>query len=320
MAAACSPPAAAQEVSGIEVSVRTRSAGEGRALAVRAAGEEAARRLGLDPAAAVVTGHAVRDERYEEGRLTAILDVTVEGGRGAAPGARSAGERAAPYGTGWILVVHAVRAPGGRLVPWDRTDPWGMVWRVPTDLKGFRTVPVAGDAEDVAVVAGQALDAFDGRAFRHLAAKYRAPAVAVAVREGGEAAVSVWRNGFATEWTRVPLGDLSDAAAVRLAVSRVIAENARIPAQAVADAGEPRGRGADSVRISGWRNGAGGGEEYKAVLSVDDRDDAVARLAAEGIEVLSLQEGPAGAEVVLAAPDGGGIEAGLRRAGLRVSR
>lgn len=320
MAAAWAPPAAAQAVSGIEVSVRTRSAGEGRALAVRAAGEEAARRLGIDPAAAVVTGHAVRDERYEEGRLTAVLDVTVDGGRGAAPAARPAGERAAPPGTGWILVVHAVRGPGGRLAPWDRTDPWGMVWRVPTDLEGFRTVPVAGDAEDATVVTGQALDAFDGRAFRHLAAKYRAPAVAVAVREGGEAAVAVWRNGYATEWMRVPLGDLSDAGAVRLAVSRAIAENARIPAPAVADAGEPRGRGADSIRISGWRNGAGGGEEYKAVLSVEDRDDAVARLAAEGIEVLSLHEGPAGAEVVLAAPDGGGIEAGLRRAGLRVSR
>lgn len=319
MVAAWAPPAAALEVSGIEVSVRTRSAGEGRALAVRAAGEEAARRLGIDPAAAVVTRHAVRDERYEEGHLTAVLDVTVEGGRGAASVARPTGERAAPYGTGWVLVVHAVRGPGGRLVPWDRTDPWGMVWRVPTDLKGFRTVPVAGDAEDATVVTGQALDAFDGRAFRHLAAKYRAPAVAVAVREGGEAAVAVWRNGLATEWMRVPLGDLSDAAAVRLAVSRAIAENARIPAPAVADDGEPRGRGADSIRISGWRNRAGG-EEYKAVLSVDDRDDAVARLAAEGIEVLSLHEGPAGAEVVLAAPDGGGIEAGLRRAGLRVSR
>ncbi|MFC6048738.1 hypothetical protein ACFPYM_12955, partial [Methylobacterium hispanicum] len=69
----------AQEVSGIEISVGTRSAAEGRALAVRAAGEEAARRLGLDPASAVVTNGVVRDVRFADGLLTALVDVTVEG-------------------------------------------------------------------------------------------------------------------------------------------------------------------------------------------------------------------------------------------------
>lgn len=321
VAASIALGAAAQEVSGIEISVRTRSAEEGRALAVRAAGDEAARRLGLDPASTVVTNSVVRNVRFADERLTALLDVTVEGGGGrrAAAGRSSAG-RPVPDGGGWVLVVHAVRAPSGRLVPWDRSDPWGMIWRVPADLGRFRAVPVTGDAEDVSIATAQALESFDGRAFGHLADKYRAPAVALAVREGGEAAVAIWRNGRTTEWTRVPLGDLTDARAVRLAVTRSIAEEAGgwRPSTAEAASGEPGGLGSESVRISGWRTRADGGEEYKAVLSVDDRDDAVARLAAEGIEVLSLRDGAAGTEVVLRVLEGG-IEAGLRRAGLRIS-
>lgn len=314
-------PTVAQEVFGIEVSVRTRSIGEGRALATQAAGEEAARRLGIDPTSTVVKSRAIRNERYEDGRLTAVLDVSVEGTRPTSAG-RGGGEGAAISGKGWILVVHAVRGGDGRLVPWARSDPWSMVWRVPTDLKGYRTVPVTGDAEDASVVTGQALDAFEGRAFRHLAAKYRASAVAVVVREGSEAAIAIWRGGHVTDWARVPLGDLSDAGAVRLAVSRAIAESARsaAPLPSAAETSVSPQHGSGSVRISSWRNGADGEEQYRAVLSVDDREDAVARLAAEGIEVLSLQDGPAGAEVVLSAPSGGGIEAGLRRAGLRVNR
>ena len=71
----------AQEVSGIEVSVRTRSIGEGRALATQAAGEEAARRLGIDPASTVVYSADSRNVAltmvngrilYENGGLTTL--------------------------------------------------------------------------------------------------------------------------------------------------------------------------------------------------------------------------------------------------------
>lgn len=318
------PPASAENVSGIEVSVRARSQEEGRALAVRAAGDEAARRLGLDRSTTVVSGSTFRDARFDGVRFEAVLDVVVEGRRSAASESRSGPDRPSQYaGSSWILVVHAVRTSAGRLVPWDRNDPWGAVWRVPTALKGLRVVPVTGDAEDVAQVTGQALDAFDGRAFRHLAAKYRAPAVALVVREGAEAAIVSWRNGYTTEWSRVPISDPSDAAGTRMAVSKALASlvgsGPGEGAQAsVNDA--RRSTGPDTIRISDWRVGAGGGQEYRAVLSVADADDAIGRMAAEGIEVLSLREGPAGAEVVLSSPDGAPIETGLRRAGLRVSR
>lgn len=317
--------AAAQEVVGIDVSVRARSQEEGRALAVRAAGDEAARRLGLDRSTTVVSRSSFRDERFDDGRLEAVLDVAVDGRRPAASESRSGSDRPVQYsGSSWILVVHAVRTPAGRLVPWVRNDPWGAVWRVPTALKGFRVVPVTGDAEDVAQVTGQALDAFDGRAFRHLASKYRAPAVALVVREGGEAAIVSWRNGFTTEWSRMPIADLSDAAGTRAAVSRALAalvgSGPGEGAQASVDDDARRSRGADTIRISDWRVGAGGSQEYRAVLSAADADDAVGRLAAEGIEVLSMRDGPSGAEVVLSSPDGGPIESGLRRAGMRVSR
>lgn len=319
------PADAAENVSGIEVSVRARSQEEGRALAVRAAGDEAARRLGLDRSTTVVSGSTFRDERFDDGRLEAVLDVAVEGRRSAASEPRAGSDRPSQYsGSSWILVVHAVRTPAGRLVPWDRSDPWGAVWRVPTALKGLRVVPVAGDAEDAAQVTGQALDAFDGRAFRHLAAKYRAPAVALVVREGGEAAIVSWRNGFTTEWSRVPIADLSDAAGTRVAVSKALAalvgSGPGEGAQAsVFDDSRPS-RGPDTIRISAWRMGAGGGQEYRAVLSAADADDAIGRLSAEGIEVLSMREGPGGAEVVLSSPDGAPIETVLRRAGVRVSR
>lgn len=319
------PAASVEDVAGIEVSVRARSQEEGRALAVRAAGDEAARRLGLDRSTTVVSRSTFRDERFDDGRLEAVLDVAVDGRRASAVETRAAPERqAGASGSSWILVVHAVRNPAGRLVPWDRGDPWGSIWRVPTALKGFRAVPVTGDAEDVAQVTGQALDAFDGRAFRHLAAKYRAPAVALVVREGGEAAIVAWRNGFTTEWSRMPIGNLSDAAGTRIAVSKALASlvgSGIRDAAPVAEAEEGRStRGPDTIRISDWRVGPSGGQEYRAVLSAGDADDAIGRLSAEGIEVLSMREGPSGAEVILSSPDGGPIESGLRRAGLRVSR
>ena len=319
------PAVCAEDVSGIDVSVRARSQEEGRALAVRAAGDEAARRLGLDRSSTVVSRSTFHDERFEDGRLEAVLDVAVDGRRAAAVETRGGSDRqAGPSGSSWILVVHAVRNSDGRLVPWDRSDPWGAVWRVPTMLKGFRAVPVTGDAEDVAQVTGQALEAFDGRAFRHLAAKYRAPAVALVVREGGEAAIVAWRNGFTTEWSRLPIGDLSDATGTRVAVSKALSALVRSgagEAAPVADADEGRlSRGPGTIRISDWRVGASGGQEYRAVRSAGDADDAIGRLSAEGIEVLSMREGPSGAEVVLSSPDGVPIEAGLRRAGLRVAR
>jgi hypothetical protein len=318
------PAASAEDVAGIEVSVRARSLEEGRALAVRAAADEAARRLGLDPSTTVVDSSTFRDERFEDGRLDATLDLSVEGRRpGTREGRPASDRRSGPPGIPWILVVHAVRDPTGRLLPWDRSDPWGSIWRVPTVLDGFRVVPVTGDAEDATLATGQAIDAFEGRAFRHLAAKYRAPAVAVVVREGGEAALAVWRNGAATEWSRVALGTLADPAATRIAVSKALAGLVRSapasPATADGETGRPE-RSGDSIRISAWRSGAAGGEEYRAVLAADDRDDVVARLSSEGIEVLSMRDGPNGTEVVLSSPDGISIEAGLRRAGLRISR
>ncbi|WP_408902739.1 hypothetical protein [Methylobacterium radiotolerans] len=318
------PAASAEAVPGIEVSVRARSLEEGRALAVRAAADEAARRLGLDPTTTVVESSTFRDERFEDGRLDAVVDLAVEGRRsGAREGRSAADRRTGSPGIPWILVVHAVRDRTGRLVPWDRSDQWGAIWRVPTVLDRFKVVPVTGDAEDAGMVTGQALDAFDGRAFRHLVAKYRAPAVAVVVREGGEAALAVWRNGSATEWSRVPIADLGDPGATRVAVSKVLADLVRSapssPTYADRDAGPPD-RSGDSIRISDWRMGPAGGAEYRALLAADDRDDVVGRLSAEGIEVLSMRDGPSGTEVVLSSPEGVSIEAGLRRAGVRMSR
>jgi hypothetical protein len=317
-----SSPAAAEDVSGIEVSVRARSVEEGRALAVRAAADEAARRLGLDPATTVVDSSSFRDERFEDGRLDAVVDLAVEGRRsGTREGRQAADRRIGSPGIPWILVVHAVRDRTGRLVPWDRSDPWGAIWRVPTVLDRFKVVPVTGDAEDAGMVTGQALDAFEGRAFRHLLAKYRAPAVAVVVREGGEAALAVWRNGSATEWSRMPIADLGDPAATRIAMSKALADLVRSAPSSYADRDlGPSDRGGDSIRISDWRMGAAGGAEYRAVLAADDRDDVVGRLSAEGIEVLSMRDGPSGTEVVLSSPEGMSIEAGLRRAGVRMSR
>lgn len=319
------PAVAVEDVSGIEVSVRARSQEEGRALAVRAAGDEAARRLGLDRSTTVVSRSTFRDERFDDGRLEAVLDVTVDGRRSPTMESRSGTDRRPQSsGNSWILVVHAVRNSAGRLVPWDRNDPWSAIWRVPTALKGFRVVPVTGDAEDVAQCSGQSLDAFDGRAFRHLATKYRAPAVALVVREGGEAAIVSWRNGFTTEWSRVAISDPSDSAGTRVAVSKALAAlvgsgPGEGPQASVVDELRPS-RGPDTIRISDWRVGVGGAQEYRAVLSAADADDAIGRLSAEGIEVLSMRDGPAGAEVVLSSPDGGPIETGLRRAGLRVAR
>lgn len=315
--------ASTEDVPGIEVSVRARSVEEGRALAVRAAADEAARRLGLDPTTTVVDSSSFRDERFEDGRLDAVVDLAVEGRRsGTREGRPAADRRIGSPGIPWILVVHAVRDRTGRLVPWDRSDPWGAIWRVPTVLDRFKVVPVTGDAEDADMVTGQALDAFEGRAFRHLVAKYRAPAVAVVVRDGGEAALAVWRNGFATEWSRMPIAAGGDPAATRIAVSKALADlvrSAPSPSYADRDLG-PSDRSGDSIRISDWRMGPAGGAEYRAVLAADDRDDVVGRLSAEGIEVLSMRDGPSGTEVVLSSPEGVSIEAGLRRAGVRMSR
>ncbi len=182
-------------------------------------------------------------------------------------------------------MVHAVRGPGrgisslgtGR-ISGARSGGCPPCW---TASRSYRS---RATRRTPATVTGQALDAFEGRAFRNLVAKYRAPAVAVVVRDGGEAALAVWRNGFATEWSRMPIAAGGDPAATRIAVSKALADlvrSAPLPSYADRDLG-PSDRSGDSIRISDWRMGPAGGAEYRAVLAADDRDDVVGRLSAEG--------------------------------------
>ncbi|MTH95119.1 hypothetical protein [Roseibium sp. RKSG952] len=102
----------------------------------------------------------------------------------------------------WILVVPAERDASGELRIFSRKSEWAKSWTVPKATpSGRRTVALMGDAEDQREIEGWRVDGLDVQSLSRVIRKYKAPAIAVAVRdETGETAVATWVPGAEAAW------------------------------------------------------------------------------------------------------------------------
>jgi hypothetical protein len=102
----------------------------------------------------------------------------------------------------WVLVVPAERDASGELKIFSRKSEWAKSWTVPKATpSGRRTVALMGDAEDQREIEGWKVDGLDMQSLSRVLQKYKAPAIAVAVRdETGETAVAAWVPGTEAAW------------------------------------------------------------------------------------------------------------------------
>lgn len=102
----------------------------------------------------------------------------------------------------WVLIVPAERDAHGELRIFSRKSDWVKSWTVPKATpSGRRTVALMGDAEDQRQLEGWKVDGLDTQSLSMVIQKYKAPAIAVAVRdENGETAVAAWVPGTEATW------------------------------------------------------------------------------------------------------------------------
>lgn len=150
----------------------------------------------------------------------------------------------------WVLVVPASRDRTGAISAWDRSGPWMRRWIVPKPAKGnVRTVAITGDAEDARLIGGTELDNMDAAALGRLAAKYRAPALAIVV-EGpdGDAAVAAWSAGRDASWDVTAAGEDAREGSLRI-IGDLFSGETRAKVPDVAITGIRTVEGVDQYRL-----------------------------------------------------------------------
>lgn len=201
----------------------------------------------------------------------------------------------------WILVVPAKREADGSLVLWDRSDPWTRSWVVPKPTPhGVRTVAIVGDSEDRRNVDGWSIDSMDIHPLSQLAAKYSAPAIAVAIEDGlGQIAVAGWSPGQSAAWQAVAGSSREDALA---ALDDLFSGD-------VSDDGE------FDISITGQRTSEDGWIEYRVEFRHPIVEEVLRGI--EGLDVYGYadMESPS---LIVRPNDGRDVETILRSAGLQL--
>ncbi|MGY3581850.1 hypothetical protein ACVIGB_000079 [Bradyrhizobium sp. USDA 4341] len=225
-------------------------------------------------------------------------------------------ERQANFGrVPWVLVIEAVRTAKGDLVPWDGDGDWARLWRVPGETAGTRYVPVDGDAEDRLHVRSpeKAKDSLPG-GLGFLAGKYRAPAIALVVREPSAVAVIPWRGSFGV-WSRTELP------------SNAPADDAKTEALKLISRAFPAGERKDELvaapklqaKVLAFRQ-TGGEMQYQVVIRGRIAQQQLLRLIekAGGLSAVEIVTTADGYDLVLNDPSGSQepVERRLTRAGL----
>lgn len=215
----------------------------------------------------------------------------------------------------WVLVVEAVRTAKGDLLPWDGDGEWARLWRVPGDASGTRFVPLDGDAEDRERVRVDAKTKALPSGLDFVAGKYRAPAIALVVREPSGVAVMPWRGGYGS-WLRASLQQGAPAEDAKVEALKLIAR--------AFPAGEKRDDAAVvaakvQARVLAFRE-ADGGIQYQVVVRGRIAQQQLLKLIDKvgGLAVAEIVTTADGYDVVLSDPSGvrEPIERRLSRAGL----
>lgn len=215
----------------------------------------------------------------------------------------------------WTLVVEAVRTAKGELIPWHGEGDWARMWRVPGEAGGTRYIPVEGDAEDREQV--KSSEPYSRDSLSHglsfLASKYRAPAIAVVVREPSSVAVVGWRNGNFSAWARSALAAGTTAEDARLEALKLIART--FPAGEKKEVNAARAL----AKVLAFRE-VSGGLQYQVVVRgrIDERKLVRLVERAGGLSVAEIVTTSEGFELIVNASPGMSepVERRLSRAGL----
>lgn len=197
--------------------------------------------------------------------------------------------------TDWILVVPAERDENGDLAIFDRKSEWVKGWTVPKATPaGKRTVTLMGDAEDKRILEGWQVDGMDTESLGIMIEKYKAPAIAVAVKDVyGETAVAAWVPGAEASWNY--------SGATRDDVLASLDALMSGP-----DFGELK-----PVYVSGQRSTAGGTEFRLDLPSYDD----IAALEQGGTVFVKSRDSTGIPQIVVSVAPGWTLEEALREAG-----
>lgn len=245
--------------------------------------------------------------------LTALASHPAAAQAPAAPWPDSARWRELPR-PDWILVIPARRTGSGRLVIWDRNDPWTRAWRVPATIGGLRVVTLHGDTEDGRSVTPEAIDGMIVDEMAVVMRKYGAPALALAVTDGHSIALAGWVPGHRAAWTPVSAtGDMArDRLEVLAAVPGLFSGGRATAAQPLQEAG--------GVTIEAFREREDGGHDYRILVrgersAVDAALDAVAAMS---LTRILEEEDVGGATRAIVSRDYGAadFEGELRRRGI----
>jgi hypothetical protein len=226
-------------------------------------------------------------------------------------------ERPAAFGrVPWVLVVEAVRTAKGDLVPWEGDSDWSRLWRVPGQVGGTRYVPVDGDAEDRLHVRSteKIKDALPG-GLSFLSGKYRAPAIALVVREVSGVAVIPWRGGYGT-WSRTTLPADAPSEDAKAEALKLIAQQFSVGDRRDEVAGTARLQG----RVLAFRE-TSGTVQYQVMVRGRVSQQELLKLVgkAAGLAVTEIVTTADGYDLVLSDRSGAPepIERRLTRAGLQ---
>jgi len=204
----------------------------------------------------------------------------------------------------WVLVIPARRSETGDIVLWDKDDDWLQQWIVPRQTpSGTKTVAITGDADDKRMVLGWHLENMDVNALNKLAGKYKAPAIAVAVKDASQqVAVAGWVSGEGAAWRFVSSSGATRESALGV-IDEIFSGYSEPNEIAVAQ---------DKVEITGQRFNDGW-TEYR--LESFDQPSLERLYSIPGVEVMGTLDAN-NPSVIVRVTDGRDIETVLRSAGI----
>ena len=223
----------------------------------------------------------------------------------------------------WVLVIPARRTSKGLSI-WARDDDWTRAWRVPRLVGGLRIVTLFGDAEDRRSITADAFDGMIIDSMEIVRRKYDAPAIALAVIDGNEAAVAGWAPGWPASWEPSDAsGDVATSHEAAVRALSALFSGGRGTDSPSGDTPAATGAGAISAVFEAYRQVGDGTVDYKVKLSGSDDtaiEAALTRLARNGDLEISVESQANGeAELMVASRlDRAGVADAIRSAGLAV--
>jgi hypothetical protein len=204
----------------------------------------------------------------------------------------------------WVLVIPARRSENGEIVLWNKEDEWLQQWIVPRQTNsGMKTVAITGDADDRRLVQGYHLENMDVNVLNKLAAKYRAAAIAIAIKDKSEQlAVAGWVSGEGAAWRSINSHEANREAA--LGMIDDIFNGYSDPSEGTVQE--------DTIAITGQRQNAGW-TEYR--LEYFSPESILKLQSIPGVEIVGNSDTNR-PSVIVRITDGRDIETVLRSAGI----